>query len=199
MPVLFITLFFALDRIIVLSKEMKEIIAEKSILYYYEYETIDKLLLIKELINIDILHKVDVTELELVKQIAIRIKLGFDQEVLKLSDIYKNREFQNYRQFVEGNIFFLTFDETTFDDADSLKYLKERLSNILELEGQNIRLPELSEIYVIVLFKLGQFNDAIVYFNERIMYMSEKSRLMYIEACKQVGDIRQAEYIRRNY
>ena len=182
-PVLFITLFFALDRIIVLSKEMKEIIAEKSILYYYEYETIDKLLLIKELINIDILHKVDVTELELVKQIAI----------------YKNREFQNYRQFVEGNIFFLTFDETTFDDADSLKYLKERLSNILELEGQNIRLPELSEIYAIVLFKLGQFNDAIVYFNESIMYMSEKSRLMYIEACKQVGDIRQAEYIRRNY
>lgn len=178
---------------------MKEIIAEKSILYYYEYETIDKLLLIKELINIDILHKVDVTELELVKQIAIRIKLGFDQEVLKLSDIYKNREFQNYRQFVEGNIFFLTFDETTFDDADSLKYLKERLSNILELEGQNIRLPELSEIYAIVLFKLGQFNDAIVYFNESIMYMSEKSRLMYIEACKQVGDIRQAEYIRRNY
>ena len=105
---------------------MKEIIAEKSILYYYEYETIDKLLLIKELINIDILHEVDVTELELAKQIAIRIKLGLYQEVLKLSDIYKNREFQNYRQFVEGNIFFLTFDETTFDDADSLKSLKRK-------------------------------------------------------------------------
>ncbi|WP_315009017.1 hypothetical protein [uncultured Streptococcus sp.] len=198
-PVLFITLFFALDRIIVLSKEMKEIIVEKSILYYYEYETIDKLLLIKELINIDILHEVDVTELELVKQIAIRIRLGFYQEVLKLSDIYKNREFQNYRQFVEGNIFFLTFDETTFDDADSLKTSKERLSNILELEGQNIRLPELSEIYARVLFKLEQFDDAIVYFKERIMYMSEESRLMYIEACEQVGDIKQAEYIRRNY
>ena len=198
-PVLFITLFFALDRIIVLSKEMKEIIVEKSILYYYEYETIDKLLLIKELINIDILHEVDVTELELVKQIAIRIRLGFYQEVLKLSDIYKNREFQNYRQFVEGNIFFLTFDETTFDDADSLKTSKERLSNILELEGQNIRLPELSEIYARVLFKLEQFDDAIVYFKESIMYMSEESRLMYIEACEQVGDIKQAEYIRRNY
>ncbi|MFS9373985.1 hypothetical protein [Streptococcus infantis] len=198
-PVLFITLFFALDRIIVLSKEMKEIIVEKSILYYYEYETIDKLLLIKELINIDILHEVDVTELELVKQIAIRIRLGFYQEVLKLSDIYKSREFQNYRQFVEGNIFFLTFDETTFDDADSLKTSKERLSNILELEGQNIRLPELSEIYARVLFKLEQFDDAIVYFKESIMYMSEESRLMYIEACEQVGDIKQAEYIRRNY
>lgn len=193
-PVLFITLFFALDRIIVLSKEMKEIIVEKSILYYYEYETIDKLLLIKELINIDILHEVDVTELELVKQIAIRIRLGFYQEVLKLSDIYKSREFQNYRQFVEGNIFFLTFD-----DADSLKTSKERLSNILELEGQNIRLPELSEIYARVLFKLEQFDDAIVYFKESIMYMSEESRLMYIEACEQVGDIKQAEYIRRNY
>ena len=198
-PVLFITLFFALDRIIVLSKEMKEIIVEKSILYYYEYETIDKLLLIKELINIDILHEVDVTELELVKQIAIRIRLGFYQEVLKLSDIYKNGEFQNYRQFVEGNIFFLTFDETIFDNVDSLKTLKERLSNILELEGQNIRLPELSEIYAKVLFKLEQFNDAIVYFKESIMYMSEESRLMYIEACEQVGDIKQAEYIRRNY
>lgn len=193
-PVLFITLFFALDRIIVLSKEMKEIIVEKSILYYYEYETIDKLLLIKELINIDILHEVDVTELELVKQIAIRIRLGFYQEVLKLSDIYKNREFQNYRQFVEGNIFFLTFD-----DADSLKTSKERLSNILELEGQNIRLLKLSEIYARVLFKLEQFDDAIVYFKESIMYMSEESRLMYIEACEQVGDIKQAEYIRRNY
>lgn len=137
-PVLFITLFFALDRIIVLSKEMKEIIVEKSILYYYEYETIDKLLLIKELINIDILHEVDMTELELAKQMAIRIKLGLYQEVLELSDIYKNREFQNYRQFVEGNIFLLTFDETTFEDANSLKSLKERLSNILKLEGQNI-------------------------------------------------------------
>ena len=198
-PVLFITLFFALDRIIVLSKEMKEIIVEKSILYYYEYETIDKLLLIKELINIDILHEVDVTELELAKQIAIRIKLGLYQEVLKLSDIYKNREFQNYRQFVEGNIFFLTFDETTFDDADSLKSLKERLSNILELEGQNIFLPELYEIYAKVLFKLDQFNDAIAYFNENIMYLSEESRLMYIKACEQVEDIKQAEYIRRNY
>ena len=198
-PVLFITLFFALDRIIALSKEMKEIIVEKSILYYYEYETIDKLLLIKELINIDILHEVDVTELELVKQIAIRIRLGFYQEVLKLSDIYKNGEFQNYRQFVEGNIFFLTFDETIFDNVDSLKTLKERLSNILELEGQNIRLPGLSEIYAKVLFKLEQFNDAIAYFKESIMYMSEESRLMYIEACEQVGDIKQAEYIRRNY
>lgn len=198
-PVLFITLFFALDRIIALSKEMKEIIVEKSILYYYEYETIDKLLLIKELINIDILHEVDVTELELAKQIAIRIKLGLYQEVLKLSDIYKNREFKNYRQFVEGNIFFLTFDETTFDDADSLKSLKERLSNILELEGQNIFLPELYEIYAIVLFKLDQFNDAIEYFNENIMYLSEESRLMYIKACEQVEDIKQAEYIRRNY
>lgn len=198
-PVLFITLFFALDRIIALSKEMKEIIVEKSILYYYEYETIDKLLLIKELINIDILHEVDVTELELAKQIAIRIKLGLYQEVLKLSDIYKNREFQNYHQFVEGNIFFLTFDETTFDDADSLKSLKERLSNILELEGQNIFLPELYEIYAKVLFKLDQFNDAIAYFNENIMYLSEESRLMYIKACEQVEDIKQAEYIRRNY
>lgn len=195
-PVLFITLFFALDRIIALSKEMKEIIVEKSILYYYEHETIDKLFLIKELINIDILHEVDVTELELAKQIAIRIKLGLYQEVLKLSDIYKNREFQNYRQFVEGNIFLLTFDETTFDDADSLK---ERLSNILELEGQNIFLPELYEIYAKVLFKLEQFNDAIEYFKDSIMYMSEESRLMYIEACEQVGDIKQAEYIRRNY
>ena len=198
-PVLFITLFFALDRIIALSKEMKEIIVEKSILYYYEYETIDKLLLIKELINIDILHEVDVTELELAKQIAIRIKLGLYQEVLKLSDIYKDREFQNYRQFVEGNIFFLTCDETTFDDADSLKSLKERLSNILELEGQNIILPELYEIYAKVLFKLDQFNDAIAYFNENIMYLSEESRLMYIKACEQVEDIKQAEYIRRNY
>ena len=198
-PVLFITLFFGLDRIIALSKEMKEIIVEKSILYYYEYETIDKLLLIKELINIDILHEVDVTELELAKQIAIRIKLGLYQEVLKLSDIYKDREFQNYRQFVEGNIFFLTCDETTFDDADSLKSLKERLSNILELEGQNIFLPELHEIYAKVLFKLDQFNDAIAYFNENIMYLSEESRLMYIKACEQVEDIKQAEYIRRNY
>lgn len=198
-PVLFITLFFALDRIIVLSKEMKEIIVEKSILYYYEYETIDKLLLIKELINSDILHEVNVTELELVKQIAIRIKLGLYQEVIKLSDIYKNREFQNYRQFVEGNVFFLTFDETNFDNADSLKSLKEILSNILELEGQKIFLTELYEIYAIVLFKLEQFNDAIEYFKDSIMYMSEESRLMYIEACEQVGDIKQAEYIRRNY
>mgnify|MGYP000871238423 FL=1 len=198
-PVLFITLFFALDRIIALSKEMKEIIIEKSILYYYEYENIEKLLLIKELINIEILHKVDVSELELAKQIAIRIKLGLYQEVLKLSDIYIKREFKNYRHFVEGNSFLLTFDETTLDDAVSLESLKESLFDILKLEEQNILLPELYEIYAKVLFKLEQFDDAIVYFEENIMYISEESRLMYIKACEQVGNIKQAEYIRRNY
>lgn len=198
-PVLFITLFFALDRIIALSKEMKEIIIEKSILYYYEYENIEKLLLIKELINIEILHEVDVSELELAKQIAIRIKLGIYQEVLKLSDIYIKREFKNYRHFVEGNIFLLTFDETTLDDAVSLESLKESLFDILKLEEQNILLPELYEIYAKVLFKLEQFDDAIVYFEENIMYISEESRLMYIKACEQVGNIKQAEYIRRNY
>ena len=198
-PVLFITLFFALDRIIALSKEMKEIIIEKSILYYYEYENIEKLLLIKELINIEILHEVDVSELELAKQIAIRIKLGLYQEVLKLSDIYIKREFKNYRHFVEGNIFLLTFDETTLDDAVSLESLKESLFDILKLEEQNILLPELYEIYAKVLFKLEQFDDAIVYFEESIMYISEESRLMYIKACEQVGNIKQAEYIHRNY
>ena len=139
------------------------------------------------------------TELELVKQIAIRIRLGIYQEVKELSDIYKKREFQNYRQFVEGNVFLLTFDETNFNDANSLKSLREKLSDILELEGQNIFLLELYEIYARVLFKLEQFNDAIVYFEESIMYMSEESRLMYIKACEQVGDIKKAEYIRRNY
>ncbi|WP_454387177.1 hypothetical protein [Streptococcus sp. Marseille-Q8145] len=80
-----------------------------------------------------------------------------------------------------------------------MESLKESLFDILKLEEQNIILPELYEIYAKVLFKLEQFDDAIVYFEENIMYISEESRLMYIKACEQVGNIKQAEYIRRNY
>jgi hypothetical protein len=86
----------------------------------------------------------------------------------------------------------------------SKKDLKKRdflsiLYGILFLIFTCILLPELYEIYAKVLFKLEQFDDAIIYFEENIMYISEESRLMYIKACEQVGNIKQAEYIRRNY
>ncbi len=87
-PLLFISIFFTMDRIIALSKEMRDLIISKSILFYYDHENIKPSILLSEIKEIKYLENVDIGELELVRQMVIRLRLELEEEFLILSDIY---------------------------------------------------------------------------------------------------------------
>ncbi|HHS2739168.1 TPA: hypothetical protein ACTEID_000669, partial [Streptococcus agalactiae] len=106
-PLLFISIFFTMDRIIALSKEMRDLIISKSILFYYDHENIKPSILLSEIKEIKYLENVDIGELELVRQMVIRLRLELEEEFLILSDIYMKNGYEKYIQFVQGNVYFI--------------------------------------------------------------------------------------------
>lgn len=101
-PLLFISIFFTMDRIIALSKEMRDLIISKSILFYYDHENIKPSILLSEIKEIKYLENVDIGELELVRQMVIRLRLELEEEFLILSDIYMKNGYENiYNLFKE--------------------------------------------------------------------------------------------------
>lgn len=97
-PLLFISIFFTMDRIIALSKEMRDLIISKSILFYYDHENIKPSILLSEIKEIKYLENVDIGELELVRQMVIRLRLELEEEFLILSDIYMKNGYEKYIQ-----------------------------------------------------------------------------------------------------
>lgn len=109
-PLLFISIFFTMDRIIALSKEMRDLIISKSILFYYDHENIKPSILLSEIKEIKYLENVDIGELELVRQMVIRLRLELEEEFLILSDIYMKNGYEKYIQFVQGNVYFINLE-----------------------------------------------------------------------------------------
>lgn len=97
-PLLFISIFFTMDRIIALSKEMRDLIISKSILFYYDHENIKPSILLSEIKEIKYLENVDIGELELVRQMVIRLRLELEEEFLILSDIYMKNIYNLFKE-----------------------------------------------------------------------------------------------------
>ncbi|MFD3126774.1 hypothetical protein ACFKJ0_01230, partial [Streptococcus agalactiae] len=122
-PLLFISIFFTMDRIIALSKEMRDLIISKSILFYYDHEKIKPAILLSEMKEIKYLENVDIGELELVRQMVIRLRLELEEEFLILSDIYMNNGYEKYIQFVQGNVYFINLELDKTPNYANLKLI----------------------------------------------------------------------------
>ena len=86
-PLLLFNIFFALDKIISLSKEAKDLIVSKSILYYNDHDDIKTYQLISNLIPVQYIEKVELEEEEIVRQLIIRSRLKLEEEFLEVGRI----------------------------------------------------------------------------------------------------------------
>ncbi|HEO7853119.1 TPA: hypothetical protein VBM68_001796, partial [Streptococcus agalactiae] len=139
-PLLFISIFFTMDRIIALSKEMRDLIISKSILFYYDHENIKPSILLSEIKEIKYLENVDIGELELVRQMVIRLRLELEEEFLILSDIYMKNGYEKYIQFVQGNVYFINLELDKIPNYTNLKLI---LESIFDHNNQKIFIPKL--------------------------------------------------------
>lgn len=176
-PLLFISIFFTMDRIIALSKEMRDLIISKSILFYYDHENIKPSILLSEIKEIKYLENVDIGELELVRQMVIRLRLELEEEFLILSDIYMNNGYEKYIQFVQGNVYFINLELDKIPNYTNLKLI---LESIFDHNNQKIFIPKLYEEYIYILISLGEVEKAKEILKEVSDYLTEES-LNYFE------------------
>ncbi|HFH6908735.1 TPA: hypothetical protein ACGMIG_001739 [Streptococcus agalactiae] len=176
-PLLFISIFFTMDRIIALSKEMRDLIISKSILFYYDHENIEPSILLSEIKEIKYLENVDIGELELVRQMVIRLRLELEEEFLILSDIYMKNGYEKYIQFVQGNVYFINLELDKIPNYTNLKLI---LESIFDHNNQKIFIPKLYEEYIYILISLGEVEKAKEILKEVSDYLTEES-LNYFE------------------
>lgn len=176
-PLLFISIFFTMDRIIALSKEMRDLIISKSILFYYDHENIKPSILLSEIKEIKYLENVDIGELELVRQMVIRLRLELEEEFLILSDIYMKNGYEKYIQFVQGNVYFINLELDKIPNYTNLKLI---LESIFDHNNQKIFIPKLYEEYIYILIYLGEVEKAKEILKEVSDYLTEES-LNYFE------------------
>ncbi|HGC7030765.1 TPA: hypothetical protein ACI0P1_001463 [Streptococcus agalactiae] len=176
-PLLFISIFFTMDRIIALSKEMRDLIISKSILFYYDHENIKPSILLSEIKEIKYLENVDIGELELIRQMVIRLRLELEEEFLILSDIYMKNGYEKYIQFVQGNVYFINLELDKIPNYTNLKLI---LESIFDHNNQKIFIPKLYEEYIYILISLGEVEKAKEILKEVSDYLTEES-LNYFE------------------
>lgn len=176
-PLLFISIFFTMDRIIALSKEMRDLIISKSILFYYDHENIKPSILLSEIKEIKYLENVDIGELELVRQMVIRLRLELEEEFLILSDIYMKNGYEKYIQFVQGNVYFINLELDKIPNYTNLKLI---LESIFDHNNQKIFIPKLYEEYIYILISLGEVEKAKEILKKVSDYLTEES-LNYFE------------------
>lgn len=176
-PLLFISIFFTMDRIIALSKEMRDLIISKSILFYYDHENIKPSILLSEIKEIKYLENVGIGELELVRQMVIRLRLELEEEFLILSDIYMKNGYEKYIQFVQGNVYFINLELDKIPNYTNLKLI---LESIFDHNNQKIFIPKLYEEYIYILISLGEVEKAKEILKEVSDYLTEES-LNYFE------------------
>lgn len=104
---LIITIYFAWDRLFSISKDIEDLINDKSALFYYEEENISEKKLSKRYVNFNFINT-SMDEIELVIQILIRFNIIFyksiisendkqvRKEIIRLCELYKLLNYKSY-------------------------------------------------------------------------------------------------------
>lgn len=193
-PLLLFNIFFALDRIISLSKEAKDLIVSKSILYYNDHDDIKISRLISNLIPVQYIEKVELKEEEIVRQLIIRNRLKLEEEFLEVYNVYSKRDFKNYKQLVESYKYFMEFDESWLNDMDALY---KKVKEIVEIPNQEIEIPQIYIEYAIISFKSNKYEESIEAFQREFIYLDIKCLEILRQAYVKLGDTKNAEIIQK--
>lgn len=193
--VLFITLFFSIDRIFSLSKEATKLIKAESILYYVEDTDIPAKELISEVIDIKYINE-KITELELVKQLLLRYRLDSETEFWELTEIYKKYDYVYYLQLVKSLEYFYKHKG---GELENPRKLKEKLTKIIVLENQKIVPVFIFLEYADVLYFLGEFEEAIDYYMNYFAYADNNQKINLYNSYIQEQREEEAERLKQNF
>lgn len=196
LPLVILTLFLALNEIVNVFKEFHELIISKSVLFYIEYEDIRTNILLSQKTDLEFIDNYDWSELDLVKQLAIRMHLNLVDEFLELAAIYQKKEFQNYRQFVEGQSYFYNWNDSMLED---LPKSLEIIEKILGYENQKIIWVPVTIKYAVILYHLERYEDSIAQFESMSLYLDIDTLGMLHDSYIKIGDEDKASRLKSQF
>ena len=193
LPLLLLNILLAMERIVSLSKEVKELIISKSILYYIDHEDIEERVLLSEVISTNYIKSVVLSEEEIVIQLLIRFRLKLKEDFLNIYS-YRKKDFKRYKQLVESYKYFMEFDESWLNNMDDLY---KKVKEIVEIPYQEIVIPQIYIEYAVILFYSNKYKESIDVFRRVFIYLDIKDLEMLRQAYVELGDTKNAEIIQK--
>lgn len=92
---LVITVYFSFDRVVSLGKDIQDIIKKYSLRYYYEDEFLSVKDIKDEYLEMKFINSFEIDEHELIKQIILRDKVCFLDELNQLCELYTRKNLKN--------------------------------------------------------------------------------------------------------
>ncbi|HEM4253613.1 TPA: hypothetical protein U1X40_001105 [Streptococcus suis] len=93
-----------------------------------------------------------------------------NKEFLELADLYAQKGYTNYLQYVEGNRYFINYASDI-----PLKNLKANLESIFSVKtNQRIWLPELFADYCYIMLKMNRLEEFERYFESIEVYLDKE-------------------------
>lgn len=186
-----VSIFFSIDRVVALIKELKKIIEENSLLFLLD-EIEDQEKLWKNKIDFSESEQIEIPEQLLLRQIIIYSKLSLSN-INSLIKLYKDSGYTQELHLVRSIEYFTIIDEET-----SLEERESLLIQIFKNENQGIEFLPLLVEYAWVLFYLKKGYDEIVQMLiEHWLYLSDKTKYILFYACYKTNDLAAAETIKR--
>lgn len=193
LPLLLLNILLAMERIVSLSKEAKELIISKSILYYIDHEDIEERVLLSEVISTNYIKSIVLSEEEIVRQLLIRFRLKLKEDFLNIYS-YRKKDFKRYKQLVESYKYFMEFDESWLNNMDDLY---KKVKEIVEIPDQEIVIPQIYIEYAVILFYSNKYKESIDVFRRVFIYLDIKDLEMLRQAYVELGDTKNAEIIQK--
>ena len=179
-----------------LRKDIQNIIKKYSLRYYYENEFLSVKDIKDEYLEMKFINSFEIDEHELIKQIILRDKLFFLDELNQFCELYTRKEFEEYRQFVEFYLYIININsKEEINLNDEVKNLK----NILEIQNQKLFPIEIYKEYATILYTQKKFEEAIEFYEKFLWYLN-KDELNYMYQCyKELGKDKEAGQLKHNY
>ena len=193
---LVITVYFSFDRVVSLGKDIQDIIKKYSLRYYYENEFLSVKDIKDEYLEMKFINSFEIDEHELIKQIILRDKVCFLDELNQLCELYTRKKFEEYRQFVE---FYLYIININSKEEINLNNEERNLKNILKIQNQKLFPIELYKEYATILYTQKKFDEAIEYYEEFLWYLNKDELNNMYQCYKELGKDKKADKLKQYY
>lgn len=187
--IVLISIFFSIDRVVALFKELKKYIEENSILYLLEADC-DKQIFLKDILDIDKIAGIKLSAESVLRQIILHEKLDMP-DTIKWINFYRSNNYDLELHVVNSIEYYLTIDEKV-----SLSDREEILSKIYKPNGGISFIPLLVE-YANVLFLQDKNYEKIVEIVELCgININNETKYILHKAYLKTNNINAALYIK---
>ncbi|WP_237211962.1 hypothetical protein [Rothia nasimurium] len=191
---IFITTFFAMDRLFQLWKDTMEVIQEKSLYYWFATDNIDLSKILQRIIYLDpnMKDSQDSLEREVLIQTIINFHIGNFKGVEKAIDFYRNNEYNKFDgaiKYFEAELF---YEKNKYGDGqisnEGSTIIEKLLQESVNNQSDDFHIVDPAIVYGTILIQNGKEEEGMKILEKyRIFLDDEQIKLLERNSAKKIG------------